>query len=81
LRFSWNGRYASLSFPRKLVEYSRRLLLAALYDPVWISAIHRPADVGLAIMVLVALMFWRLPPWLVVATGGLLGWLTVIVLG
>lgn len=52
------------------------LLLAALYQPVWTSAIHAPHDFGLALVALVALMFWKLPPWLVVVgtgvTGGLL---------
>ncbi|NYT61033.1 chromate efflux transporter [Alcaligenaceae bacterium] len=51
------------------------LLLAALYDPVWTSAIHRPADFGLALVALVALIFWRIPPWLVVLGSGLGGWL------
>lgn len=47
------------------------LLLAALYDPVWVSAIRQPADFGLALAALVALMLWKLPPWLVViACGG-----------
>jgi chromate transporter len=51
------------------------LLLAALYDPVWTSAILAPADFGLALVALVALAFWRLPPWLVVLASGLIGWL------
>ncbi|HEU5319876.1 MAG TPA: chromate efflux transporter [Methylomirabilota bacterium] len=49
------------------------LLLAALYDPVWSSAIKGPADFGLALVAFGLLMFWRLPPWLVVvisAAGG-----------
>ncbi|MFP5468005.1 MAG: chromate efflux transporter [Gammaproteobacteria bacterium] len=53
------------------------LLLAALYQPVWISAIQVPRDFGLALVALVALMAWKLPPWLVVAgcgvAGGMLG--------
>jgi len=49
------------------------LLLAALYTPVWTSAILAPQDFGLALLALVALMFWRLPPWLVVLGSGLLG--------
>ncbi|MDE2290161.1 MAG: chromate efflux transporter [Burkholderiales bacterium] len=56
------------------------LLLAALYQPVWISAIFRPADFGLALLALVALMFWKLPPWLVVLACGATGWLLSIVL-
>ncbi|HCU0342986.1 TPA: chromate efflux transporter, partial [Pseudomonas aeruginosa] len=46
------------------------LLLAALYQPVWTSAIHGPKDFGLALVALVALMFWKLPPWLVVLGSG-----------
>lgn len=51
------------------------LLLAALYDPVWTSAIHQPRDFGLALLALVALVFWKLPPWLVVVGSGAAGWL------
>jgi Chromate transport protein ChrA len=51
------------------------VLLAALYEPVWTSAIHAPQDFGLALVALTALMFWSLPPWLVVLGTGGLGWL------
>lgn len=51
------------------------LLLAALYQPVWTSAIHQPQDFGLALVALVALMFWKLPPWLIVVGSGTAGWL------
>ncbi|ASM18525.1 chromate transporter [Serratia marcescens] len=56
------------------------LLLAALYQPVWTSAIHAPQDFGLALVALVALMFWKLPPWLVVVSSGAAGWLLSVVL-
>jgi len=52
------------------------LLLAALYDPVWTSAILGAVDFGLALLAFVALVFWRMPPWAVVlacATAGALG--------
>lgn len=49
------------------------LLLAALYQPVWTSAILAPQDFGLALVALVALMFWKLPPWLVVVSSGVAG--------
>ncbi|HVI84699.1 MAG TPA: chromate transporter, partial [bacterium] len=42
------------------------LLLAALYDPVWSSAIRGHADFALALAAFGLLMFWRLAPWLVV---------------
>jgi chromate transporter len=51
------------------------LLLAALYQPVWTSAIHQPGDFALALVALVALMFWKLPAWLVVLGSGVAGWL------
>lgn len=55
------------------------LLLAALYQPVWTSAIHQPQDFGLALLGLVALMFWKLPPWLVVVGSTAAGWLLSVV--
>jgi len=51
------------------------LLLAALYHPVWTSAILKPIDFGFAVLALVALMFWKLPPWLVVLCSGVAGWI------
>lgn len=49
------------------------LLLAALYHPVWTSAIHTPADFGLGLLAFGFLTFWKWPPWLIVvltAVGG-----------
>jgi chromate transporter len=49
------------------------LLLAALYHPVWTSAIQAPADVALGLVDFGLLVFWKWPPWLVVvlsAVGG-----------
>lgn len=43
------------------------LLLAALYQPVWTSAIHAPADFALALAAFGLLTLWGAPPWLVVA--------------
>jgi chromate transporter len=45
------------------------ILLAALYRPVWTSAIHSPADFGLGIAAFLLLVMWRVPPWLVVILG------------
>jgi len=49
------------------------LLLAALYDPVWTSAIKAPEHFVLALVALAALMYWKLPPWLVVLGGAIGG--------
>jgi chromate transporter len=49
------------------------LLLAALYQPVWTSAIRVPADVALALAAFGLLAFWKAPAWAVVvfaAAGG-----------
>jgi chromate transporter len=42
------------------------LLLAALYQPVWTSAIHAPADFALGLVGFGLLTFWQWPPWIVV---------------
>ncbi len=49
------------------------LLLAALYDPVWTSAITGPSDFVLALIAFGLLMFWRMPPWVVVLIAALGG--------
>ncbi len=43
------------------------ILLAALYNPVWISAILGPRDFALALVCLGMLAVWRIAPWIVVA--------------
>lgn len=42
------------------------LLLAALYDPVWISAVKQPVDFVTALVCFTLLQFWKLPAWSVV---------------
>ncbi len=42
------------------------ILAAALYDPIWISAIATPTDFAIALCGFVALVSWRAPPWSVV---------------
>jgi chromate transporter len=42
------------------------VLLAALYQPVWTSAILGPADFALALAGFGLLAVWRCPPWIVV---------------
>ncbi|RPI09101.1 MAG: chromate transporter, partial [Zetaproteobacteria bacterium] len=48
------------------------LLLAALYRPVWTSAIHGTGDFMLALATFGLLVFWRLPPWLAVVLAAVL---------
>lgn len=49
------------------------LLLAALYNPVWTSAIHTPWDAIMALAVLTILVRFKPPVWLVVLTCGIGG--------
>jgi chromate transporter len=45
------------------------ILLAALYDPLWTTAIVKPADFALVSILFVMLVFWKAPPWMVVIAG------------
>jgi chromate transporter len=49
------------------------ILLAALYDPIWTSSILAPIDFALAAVLFGMLVYWKLPPWVVVLTGALGG--------
>ena len=57
------------------------VLLAAFCDPVWTSAIHGPADLALAMLALLALGRFKLPPWLVVIATAALASVVPVVLG
>ena len=49
------------------------LLGAALYNPVWVSAVLKPADFALALLGFVLLVIWRAPPLLAAVLGALGG--------
>ncbi len=49
------------------------ILGAALYNPVWISAVKAPGDFGVALVGFVLLTVWRAPPFLVVVISALGG--------
>lgn len=49
------------------------LLLAALYQPIWVNAIYQPHDFVLALLAFLALARWKLPPWLVVSACVVIG--------
>jgi chromate transporter len=50
------------------------VLLSALYDPVWTSAIHSRADFGLALAAFGLLVYARTSPVMVVGAAALAGW-------
>ncbi|MDQ2713444.1 MAG: chromate efflux transporter [Chloroflexota bacterium] len=49
------------------------ILLAALYQPIWTSAIHAPSDFALSLLAFGLLVIWKVPPWLVVVLAALIG--------
>ena len=49
------------------------LLLAALYDPVWTSAVHGAVDLGLVLILWLCLAVWRVPVWLLAPLSALGG--------
>ncbi|HYS65364.1 MAG TPA: chromate efflux transporter [Paraburkholderia sp.] len=53
------------------------ILLAALYDPVWTSAVHGGADFVLVLFALLLLGWWRAPSWAVVLVTTALAWWVV----
>jgi chromate transporter len=51
------------------------LLIAALYTPVWTSAVLAPSDLAICLAAFAALVFWRAPVLLVGLTTAAAGWL------
>jgi chromate transporter len=49
------------------------LLLAALYQPIWTSAIDSAKALALALLLFAGLQFWRIAPWILVIVGAVLG--------
>ena len=49
------------------------LLVAALYHPIWSSAIHTPFDLALALLDFGLLVVWKLPAWSVVLVSAAVG--------
>lgn len=56
------------------------ILLAALYQPVWTSAINLPQDFGMAVVAFIALVYLKAPPWLVVFGCATTGWAASLIL-
>jgi chromate transporter len=51
------------------------ILIAAFYHPIWTSSILEPIDFAFAAILFSMLVFWKLPPWVIVASGAVGGWL------
>ncbi|MBV7505775.1 chromate efflux transporter [Bacillus sp. sid0103] len=49
------------------------ILIAAFYHPIWMSSILAPIDFAFAAILFGMLVFWKLPPWVIVFTGAVGG--------
>ena len=49
------------------------LLMSAFYDPVWTSGVLSVSDFVLALLAFGLLVYWKTPPWIVVAATGVSG--------
>ncbi|PAE44019.1 chromate transporter [Bacillus sp. 7884-1] len=51
------------------------ILISAFYDPIWTSSIIAPIDFAFAALLFSMLSYWKLPPWVIVVTGIIGGYL------
>jgi len=49
------------------------ILISAFYQPIWTSTILAPIDFAFAAILYSMLVFWKLPPWVIVLTGAVGG--------
>jgi chromate transporter len=45
------------------------ILISAFYQPIWTSSILAPIDFAFAAILFSMLVYWKLPPWIIVVTG------------
>ncbi|KFM84176.1 chromate transporter, chromate ion transporter family protein [Bacillus paralicheniformis] len=45
------------------------ILISAFYHPIWTSSILAPVDFAFAAVLFSLLVYWKLPPWIIVAAG------------
>ncbi|WP_010283838.1 chromate transporter [Bacillus timonensis] len=49
------------------------ILISAFYHPIWTSTVFEPFDFAFAAVLFSMLVYWKLPPWIVVLTGAIGG--------
>ncbi|PPA70719.1 chromate transporter [Jeotgalibacillus proteolyticus] len=49
------------------------ILISAFYFPIWTSSIMAPVDFAFAAILFSMLVYWKLPPWVIVLTGAIGG--------
>lgn len=51
------------------------ILISAFYQPIWTSAILNSIDFALAVSLFFMLVYWKLPPWVIVLSGAIGGFI------
>lgn len=55
------------------------ILISAFYQPIWTSSILAPIDFAFAAILFSMLVYWKLPPWIIVVTGAIGGSLMTLI--
>ncbi|SHS10076.1 chromate transporter, chromate ion transporter (CHR) family [Mycobacteroides abscessus subsp. abscessus] len=55
------------------------ILISAFYQPIWTSSILAPIDFAFAAILFSMLVYWKLPPWIIVLTGVIGGSLMTLI--
>jgi chromate transporter len=55
------------------------ILISAFYQPIWTSSILAPIDFAFAAILFSMLVYWKLPPWVIVVAGALGGTLMSLI--
>ncbi|MBE1556794.1 chromate transporter [Sporosarcina limicola] len=54
------------------------ILISAFYNPIWTSSILAPMDFALVVILFSMLVYWKLPPWIIVISGAVGGTLLTL---
>lgn len=55
------------------------ILISAFYHPIWTSSILAPIDFAFAAILFSMLVYWKLPPWMIVVSGAIGGSLMTLI--
>jgi len=72
----WNRLRASAAAQSLLAGANATVVgvfLAALYQPIWTSAIDSAKSLALALILFAGLQIWKIAPWILVLIGAVLG--------
>ena len=79
----WDALRRNSSISRALMGVNAAvvgILIAAFYHPIWTSTVKAPIDFVFAAVLFSMLVYWKLPPWVVVVTGAIGGFILSMIL-